>query len=188
MLDDTIEPIQIRRICGVRINYAKLEGNGDKDLRSARIKKKSPPSRQSKALQAPLLAEQKCCAPDENARKEGAKMTSDDWKVAEQSSKMDETLQFSLRNEPSKSVEIDVEKYQAYLDDPDLSDEERKQLVHLIWQIMMAFVDLGFGVHPVQQACGKTTENTDNAGNRDSSMLNSKPTTLSDEFNSIVAE
>lgn len=56
---------------------------------------------------------------------------------------------------PPNSVEIDFDRYQAILDDPDLSQDQQKQVIMALWSIITAFVQLGFGVHPVQQACGQ---------------------------------
>lgn len=55
-------------------------------------------------------------------------------------------------------VTVDVEKYQAYLDDPKLSEEQKEEFLQAIWSIMVAFVDLGFGVHPLQEVCGQDSE------------------------------
>lgn len=47
-------------------------------------------------------------------------------------------------------LEVDVEHYQTYLDDNDLSKEQKTDLVNALWTVIVAFVDLGYGVHPVQ--------------------------------------
>lgn len=52
-------------------------------------------------------------------------------------------------------LEIDLDHYQSYLDDPSLSPDQREEIVGALWMIISAFVELGFGVHPAQQACGK---------------------------------
>ncbi|MFA5581623.1 MAG: hypothetical protein WDA25_06685 [Paracoccaceae bacterium] len=54
---------------------------------------------------------------------------------------------------------VDVERYQAYLDDPGLSNEQKQEFLHALWSIIVTFVDLGFGVHPVQEVCGKDAQN-----------------------------
>ena len=69
-----------------------------------------------------------------------------------------------LRAERQKcetSVEIDTEKYQKMIDDPSLNDSQRKQIVESLWLIIVSFVDLGFGVHPADQTCGKLDEIVD---------------------------
>lgn len=52
-------------------------------------------------------------------------------------------------------IAVDVEKYQAYLDGSDMTDKEKEQFLQSLWQIIVGFVELGFGVHPVQEACEK---------------------------------
>jgi hypothetical protein len=51
-----------------------------------------------------------------------------------------------------KPLTLDVELYQAYLDDPSLSDADRQELCAALWSVVTSFVDLGFGIHPLQQA------------------------------------
>ncbi|MCB9958711.1 MAG: hypothetical protein H6843_08925 [Rhodospirillaceae bacterium] len=48
---------------------------------------------------------------------------------------------------------IDLEKYQSLLDDPRLSDEHKEEFLEALWSIVVAFVELGFGVHPLQEVC-----------------------------------
>ena len=52
------------------------------------------------------------------------------------------------------SIAIDYALYEAYLADSDWSDEEKQAFLDALWQIIVAFVDLGFGVHPLLQAEG----------------------------------
>ena len=54
-------------------------------------------------------------------------------------------------------VDFDIEKYRPYLGDEDLSHEQATELLLALWQIMTSFVELGFNVHPVQQACGQVS-------------------------------
>lgn len=191
-------PMNHDKICDGRINYAKMKNEGGNCSQSVCDEQSAPSSAsidQSEALSRadgnnahPNLSDEETCTSDPLVRKESAIMTDYDDIGVVDTIELDQELDQAFKNTSKKSVEIDIDKYQAYLDDPNLSDEERKELAILIWQIMMAFVDLGFGVHPVQQACGKTSETPDKTGNRDSSMLSSTPTTLSDKFNSIAAE
>lgn len=56
---------------------------------------------------------------------------------------------------PRRSLQIDVAKYQAMIDDPALSDIEKRQFVEALGTILSAFVDLGFELHESQIICGK---------------------------------
>lgn len=62
----------------------------------------------------------------------------------------------SKSNPPT--LTIDWETYGKYLDESDLSDAEKREFLETIWAIVVSAVDLGFGVHPVQQAAGDICE------------------------------
>lgn len=51
------------------------------------------------------------------------------------------------------SITVDWDRYGQYLEESDLSDAEKRAFLETLWSIVVSFVDLGFGVHPVQQAC-----------------------------------
>lgn len=90
-------------------------------------------------------------------------------------------VRFTLDAAAKPSLEIDTAKYQAYLDDPSLTDAQKEEIMKALWSIIVAFVDLGFGVHPAQEVCGKPQQVLDVQGNKDSNE--SKPVdTLSKEF------
>jgi hypothetical protein len=57
-----------------------------------------------------------------------------------------------------KTLSIDFEHYQHMLDEPGLSEEQKDQFLEALWSIIVAFVDLGFEVHPAQEVCGKDTK------------------------------
>ncbi|MET1414382.1 hypothetical protein ABVF61_19070 [Roseibium sp. HPY-6] len=51
-----------------------------------------------------------------------------------------------------KTLTLDVDYYQSFLDDVDISDAQKRELIETLWNIVVQFVDLGFGIHPLQQA------------------------------------
>lgn len=53
----------------------------------------------------------------------------------------------------SMALTIDYALYERYLDDCDLTDEQKREFLDNLWNFIVCFVDLGFGVHPLQQAC-----------------------------------
>lgn len=53
-------------------------------------------------------------------------------------------------------VSIDVEKYKHLIDDPTISEDEKEAFLRALWSIIVAFVDLGFGVHPLQEVGGES--------------------------------
>ena len=44
------------------------------------------------------------------------------------------------------------------LDESDLSPAEQRELIETLWSIVLAFVDLGFDLSPVQQICGEAED------------------------------
>ncbi|MFW8634320.1 hypothetical protein [Cribrihabitans pelagius] len=52
-------------------------------------------------------------------------------------------------------VSVDIEKYQALLDAPGLTDEQKEEFLQSLWSVIVSFVELGFGVHPMQEVCGQ---------------------------------
>lgn len=56
------------------------------------------------------------------------------------------------------SLTIDWELYGKYLEESDLSDAEKREFLETLLAIVVSAVDLGFGVHPVQQAAGNICE------------------------------
>lgn len=51
-----------------------------------------------------------------------------------------------------KTLLVDVDYYQAIIDDPEVSDTYKRDLIAIIGSIVIQFIDIGVGVHPVQQA------------------------------------
>lgn len=55
-------------------------------------------------------------------------------------------------------VPLDIEKYRAYLQHTDLSEEQKAALLQTLWSIASTFVDLAFGRDSVQQVLTGTPE------------------------------
>ena len=50
------------------------------------------------------------------------------------------------------ALAIDWDLFGNYLEDSDLDDNQKREFAEIIWYIVVTFVDLGFGIEPVQQA------------------------------------
>lgn len=48
-----------------------------------------------------------------------------------------------------ETLACDTEKYRKYLEGFDLSEEEQAEVLEILWKIMAAFVDMGFGVDSI---------------------------------------
>ena len=52
-------------------------------------------------------------------------------------------------------LSIDWDAYLPFLENEDISEEQKRELIEALWSIMVSFVDLGFGIHPLPQVCGQ---------------------------------
>lgn len=78
----------------------------------------------------------------------------------------------------------DTDKYLKYIEDFDISEEEKAELLKTIWFIMATFVDLGFGVDSTQllSSSDQRQKMPDFKGiERDVVPINSKEVTHDDE-------
>ncbi len=60
-------------------------------------------------------------------------------------------------------ITVDYERYAHMLEDADLSEDQKREFLQTIWNIIVEFVSLGFGVHPLQQvqnSCGERQDIT----------------------------
>lgn len=53
------------------------------------------------------------------------------------------------------TLRIDVERYQHMLDSADLTEAQKREVLEALWSIIVTVVELGYGVHPLQEVCGK---------------------------------
>lgn len=53
---------------------------------------------------------------------------------------------------PPSTLAIDWTLFEHHLSGSDLTEEQKREFLQTIWYIVVAFVDLGFGIAPVQQA------------------------------------
>ena len=72
-------------------------------------------------------------------------------------SKRDKTLNHLEASEivqttSGSALTLDVDYYQALLDDSDAPEDIKRKLIEKLWSIVVGFVDLGFSIHPLQQA------------------------------------
>ena len=67
------------------------------------------------------------------------------------------------------ALEIDLDVYLPLFEDEGISEDDKCKLLEALWSVIMSYVQLGWGVHPVQQAksvrrakedsCGQIEEN-----------------------------
>lgn len=70
------------------------------------------------------------------------------------------SLADGFRASARPKIGVDIQKYQALLDGSDLSQHQKDDFLRALWSIVVTFIDLGFGVHPLQEVCGQNLNNT----------------------------
>lgn len=53
------------------------------------------------------------------------------------------------------TLHLDITLYQEIMDDASIPEDQKHELIENLWAIAVACVDLGLGLHPLQQACGQ---------------------------------
>ncbi|MEL6824778.1 MAG: hypothetical protein AAFN91_00915 [Pseudomonadota bacterium] len=89
-------------------------------------------------------------------------------------------------NGDAKHIEFDYEHYAKILDSDDLSEQEKLELLQALWSIMREFAMLGFGVHPIQQACGKQPLQSSTSTQSNSHLLYSGDTQFQIQMDDVV--
>jgi len=72
-------------------------------------------------------------------------------------------LQHTTRETGPPVITVDYERYAHFLENADLTEDQKREFLQTLWNIIVEFVSIGFGVHPVQQAqnaCGKDQINS----------------------------
>lgn len=173
-------------ICAYSMRRAKIEGESGFSSTSMPPETASDISKGIDGNNRPQGADQWQGTPETWVGKEGAAMT--DKNTDQASDSIASELGVALEKAPQKSLQIDVAKYQAMLDAPDLSASQKEQVIKALWQIIACFVDLGYGVSPLQLACGEREENAESSGEEQTDVVGSEATTLTAEFNMHAAE
>lgn len=74
---------------------------------------------------------------------------------------------------PTLAIQFDAQEFAHFLDESDLTHEQKLEYIQTIWGIVLQFIDMGFGIHPIQQACGQFDEAAVLCGEADSDALDS---------------
>lgn len=53
---------------------------------------------------------------------------------------------------PPLALSVDWKLFEHHLAEEDLTEEEKREFIEALWYIIISFVDLGFGIEPVNQA------------------------------------
>jgi hypothetical protein len=51
-----------------------------------------------------------------------------------------------------RALTFDAQEYLHFLEDCDWTEDQKREFVEALWEIILGFVDLGFGISPLQMA------------------------------------
>jgi hypothetical protein len=71
------------------------------------------------------------------------------------------TISKTFAASAQRVLTIDVAKYEEYMRDSGMDAGQREDFLRSIWMVVVTFVELGFGVHPLQEVCGKDDKSGD---------------------------
>lgn len=71
------------------------------------------------------------------------------------------------------SVALDLAAYLHLLEEVDGSDAEKVELLKIVESVMSAWVDMGFGIHSLQQGCGQVPDRESEPAKADSNVVES---------------
>jgi len=111
------------------------------------------------------------------------RITNDTEKIKQAISAPDKAGLNPMNDQPV--ITVDYEEFAHLIDNPDLSEDQRQEFLQAIWNIIVAFIDFGFDVHPVQlalNASGKLDKNHTEPGLSANTMIGSTDTHLTKEY------
>lgn len=82
-------------------------------------------------------------------------------------------------------ITFDYELYAHYLDDEDLTEEEKEEFLRSLWNLIVEFMSLGYEIHPVQhaqEACGKLSKSRRNPPNSGAAAVELEGSNLTTKF------
>lgn len=87
------------------------------------------------------------------------------------------------------AVTVDYDFYARFLEDADLTEDQKREFLQSLWNVIVEFVSLGFGVHPAQQAqinCGEPTNSAAESAPQILNGIGYSGSPVVDEFGNAV--
>ena len=77
---------------------------------------------------------------------------------------------------------VDLKEFEHFLEGSGMNEAQKEEFLGIMWNIIINFVDLGFGIHPVQNALEENAElNVDSDGENMNNYILSE-TNIAEEF------
>lgn len=99
-----------------------------------------------------------------------------------------EALGIALESGENSKCKIDYEKFRGFFDDQSVSDQDKDEMIRLLFYIGNAFYDAGFAYEIADSACGQLSDGEEISPGKGRDVLGSGKVTLKEEFNLCAAE
>lgn len=80
----------------------------------------------------------------------------------------------------------DYERYAVHMEALELTDEQTRELLDVVWSIMSAFADYGFGIEPTQLICGWLRQSRAESADARPPVIDSKGRKTIQNFNAVA--
>lgn len=93
----------------------------------------------------------------------------------------------------AQAITVDYDLYAHFLDDADMSEDQKREVLQALWNIIVEFVAIGYEVHPVQQAqrarnaCGKLPETRNDPPISGQNAVVCKGSILANDFSDVAS-
>ncbi|MEM6467745.1 MAG: hypothetical protein AAF679_14770 [Pseudomonadota bacterium] len=95
----------------------------------------------------------------------------------------------AARKPPRPSLAFNYKRYAPLLDDPDLTDDQKRECLETLWTLILSFIELGVSVSAdmvsdePSNSCGQNGRASANSGKDGSNRLHSKNHIQSEDAN-----
>lgn len=72
----------------------------------------------------------------------------------------DQDIDGTIEQALFKPLTLDVDLYQNFLDETELSEDQKREILQAVWIVLVGFIDLGFKIAP-QNTCGQVGDSGD---------------------------
>lgn len=70
---------------------------------------------------------------------------------------MHDDLKMEFSKKAGPTLTVDWQLYAAFLEECEMSDAQKREVIETLWSIVIAFIDMGFDVGSPDASCGQDT-------------------------------
>jgi len=71
---------------------------------------------------------------------------------------MPDDLSNTFTKKAAPTLTVDWTVYASFLEDTDMTDDQKRELIETVWTLVVSFIDMGFDVRSPEDACGQDAQ------------------------------